>query len=85
MVVYFIAKACKGHEYAYKRDTAIKCTSEKQAKGLAEYLNKNNDKMQGLLKTDATQVWHNYTDADWYIVPPYKASKRNGKIIIKAQ
>jgi hypothetical protein len=81
--MFFISKACKGHEYLYKRQFAIRCKSKKQATQLAEHLNTHNETANGEWKLNDNETWYVYEDGEWYNdYIPYKLKSTKGKISI---
>lgn len=76
--MYCIAISAKGYEYMYKRESAIKCSSKKQAIVLRDFLNKHNDTATNNFKCKDNQIWHIYED----IEPYYKIKNTKGKIIV---
>ncbi len=83
MKFYFISKACKGHEYLYKREFVTKCRSMKQAEKMAELLN-NSKKDVGIFNLQSNEIWHAYTDDDNFIAPYFRiTTSKNGRVSIK--
>lgn len=74
----YIAIAQKGKEFFYKRNTVIKCNSNKQAIALSDHLNKNNDTACNGFKCKDNETWHIFSDLE----AVYKIKTTKGKISI---
>lgn len=77
-----ISKTIKGKEYMYQKNYTILCNSEKQAKKLAEHLNKNNENAMGNFKLKDNEIWHDYKIDMYDNEPIYKLKSSKNKISI---
>ena len=81
--MFIISKTIKGKEYSYSSRHTILCNNEKQARMLADFMNKHNDTVIGDFKLKDNETWYTY-EIDEYDTPPkYKLSCVRGKIAIK--
>lgn len=81
--MFIISKSIKGKEFLYSTKYSILCSSEKQAKQLAQHLNDNNETSRGDFKLKDNEVWYVH-EIDKYDTPPhYKLCSTKGKISIK--
>lgn len=80
--MYIISKTIKGQEFLYSNKYSILCKNEKQAKELANFMNKNDDKTIGQFKLKENELWHVY-EIDMYDTPArYKLKSTRNKISI---
>lgn len=80
--MYIISKTIKGKEFAYSKYYTILCNSEKQAKQLAEHLNKNNEDTIGDFKLKDNEIWYDYKIDKYDNEPIYKLKNTRNKISI---
>lgn len=80
--MFIISKTIKGKEFIYSTKYSILCKSKKQAKQLADFLNKNNEDTIGNFKLKENETWWVY-EIDKYDAPPrYRLSTTKNKIKI---
>ena len=77
-----ISKTIKGKEYCYSKNHTILCSSEKQAKKLAEHLNNNNDNAIGDFKLKDNEIWYDYEIDKYDNEPVYKLKNTKNRISI---
>lgn len=80
--MYIISKTIKGQEFIYSTKHSILCKNEKQARELANFMNKNDDTALDQFKLKEDELWFVY-EIDMYDTPArYRLKSTKNKISI---